>query len=266
MILSSQEKKSLKLTSRSLKQSAQKLAEQGFVVLEEALPKSWIESMKNAVEAELYKKYEGSEHELSLGNNHGGVEFPLCLPFIDPLIIENSMIFQILERALGNRFYGHLPYGSNTAFPGSSAQNVHRDSGHIFPEVPTAMPPALIVVNIALDDFTLENGATEVWPESHFLVDASESESVTLRIPPERYVKHPSKQIVMPAGSIFLRDMRTWHRGMQNTTDQSRTMLTIVYYRPYFFPDSYSLNLPAMELDRFSEQAKRIYRLRLSKA
>ena len=266
MILSSQEKKSLKLTSRSLKQSAQKLAEKGFVVLEEALPKSWIEGMKNAVEAELYKKYEGSEHELSLGNNHGGVEFPLCLPFIDPLIIENSMIFQILERALGNRFYGHLPYGSNTAFPGSSAQNVHRDSGHIFPEVPTAMPAALIVVNIALDDFTLENGATEVWPESHFLVDASESESVTLRIPPERYVKHPSKQIVMPAGSIFLRDMRTWHRGMQNTTDQSRTMLTIVYYRPYFFPDSYSLNLPAMELDRFSEQAKRIYRLRLSKA
>ena len=128
------------------------------------------------------------------------------------------------------------------------------------------MPPALIVVNITLDDFTIENGATEVWPESHFLVDASESESISLRIPPERYIEHPSRQVVMPAGSIFLRDMRTWHRGMPNTTDQPRTMLTIVYYRQYFFPDSYSLDLPAMELDQFSEQAKRIYRLRLSKA
>ena len=108
--------------------------------------------MKKAVEAELYAKYEGVEHELRSLNYHGGVEFPLRLPFIDPLIIENSMIFQILGRTLGKRFFGHLPYGSNTAFPSSKAQNVHRDSGHIFPEIETAMPPALIVVNITLDD------------------------------------------------------------------------------------------------------------------
>ena len=67
-------------------------------------------------------------------------------------------------------------------------------------------------------------------------------------------------------GSIVLRDMRTWHRGMPNTTDQPRTMLTIVYYRQYFLPASLSLDLPEIELSQFSDQAKQIYRHGVSKA
>ena len=51
------------------------------------------------------------------------------------------------------------------------------------------MPPLLIVVNIALDDFTTNNGATEIWPGSHRLVDADAEESKTLRIPEHRYTK-----------------------------------------------------------------------------
>ena len=85
------------------------------------------------------------------------------MPFIDPKIIENPIIFQMLKQALGSNFFGHLPYGCNTAFPGSKRQNVHRDSGHIFPEIESPMPPLLIVVNIALDDFTANNGATEIY-------------------------------------------------------------------------------------------------------
>lgn len=44
----------------------------------------------------------------------------------------------------------------------------------------------------------------------------------------------------MPAGSIVIRDMRTWHRGMANTTNKLRTMLSLVYFRQYFPPDNLS--------------------------
>ena len=145
----------------------------------------------------------------------------------------------------------------NTAFPGSIKQNVHRDAGHIFPEIRSAVPPLLLVVNVALDDFTADNGATEIWPCSHLLVDADEEESATLKIPEERSKEHPSApKTTMTAGSVIVRDMRTWHRGMPNKTGQPRTMLMLVFYRQYFIPDSFSLLLSEEELNQFSDKSK----------
>ena len=126
----------------------------------------------------------------------------------------------------------------------------------------SAMPPLLLVVNIALDDFTADNGATEIWPGSHLLVDADDKEAATLIIPEQRHKTQPSTRTTMTAGSVVMRDMRTWHRGMPNNTHEPRTMLMLVYYRQYFIPDGFSLSLDPLELDQFSTQAQLTYRLR----
>ena len=262
MKLSVDEKVAGKLTQESVDLATHILKDEGFVVLEEVLPEAWVQTVRSAVCTELDAKYENCADELKRTGNHGGAQLPLQSPFIDPLIIENPMIFQVLRSTLGERFFGCLPYGCNAAYPGSNKQNVHRDSGHIFPEVQTPMPPVLIAANIALDDFTIENGATEIWPASHTRVDSSPIEIATLRIPPEQYSDQPSVQTVMSAGSIVLRDMRTWHRGMPNSTNRLRIMLAIVYYRQYFMPDNLSNQISAEELDLFSERSKSIYRLR----
>lgn len=251
------------LSSANVDLAAQTIDEQGFVTLEGVFAGSWIESMKAAVRTELDARYRDREHELAQARFHGGMDSPMRAPFTDPQIIENRMIFQVLEKVLGPRFYGHLPYGCNTAFPGSGTQNVHRDCGHVFPELDSHLPPLLLVVNIALDDFTADNGATEIWPGSHQYVDADDEESTTLRIPEHRYGEHQSTRTLMSAGSVIIRDMRTWHRGMPNTTDEPRTMLMLVYYRQYFMPDSFGLDLEATELDQFSDKAKLVYRLKL---
>lgn len=260
MKLNSAELKSCELSAHSLDLAVATIAEQGYVILEDVFTETWVRRMQTAVIAQLESKYGGKD--LKRTGNHGGIESPIRMPFIDPHLIENQIIAQVLQRVLGPGYYGQLPYGCNTAFPGSTRQNVHRDCGHIFPEIDSAMPPLLLVVNIALDDFTADNGATEIWPGSHLLVDADDKEAATLIIPEQRHKTQPSTRTTMTAGSVVVRDMRTWHRGMPNNTHEPRTMLMLVYYRQYFIPDGFSLSLDPMELDQFSTQAQLTYRLR----
>ena len=264
MKLSREERKAGVLTQSSEKHASQLIYDQGYVVLEKAIPSNLLKKVRKAVNQALTFKYRATMEELPRHRRHGGVISPLSMPFIDPLIIENPFVFQILGSIFGDRFFGCLPYGCNTSFPGSKAQNIHRDCGHIFPEIKVPVPPLLIAVNIALDDFKVENGATEIWPSSHFLVDGEKYETATLRISNERSSEKHSKQLIMPAGSIVFRDMRTWHRGMPNRTQEPRTMLSIVYYRQYLLPDNFLADvssLPEESWDQFSEKARALYRL-----
>jgi hypothetical protein len=265
MKLTAEKREAGLLSESNLDLAARVILDQGFVVLDGVLPTEWVHGMRDAVGDELAAKYEREPEALARTHGHGGIQSPFRMPFIDPLIIENPIVFQILDRLFGEYFFGCLPYGCNTAFPDSGTQNVHRDCGHLFPELQVALPPVLVVVNIALDDFTPENGATEIWPGSHHALDTTAQEIDYLRVESERPTHYPSVRTEMPAGSIVVRDMRTWHRGMPNTTNLPRTMLSLVYYRRYFLPDDLGtvpadLSDAAWEL--LSERAKAVYRLR----
>tara|TARA_X000000950_G_scaffold266014_1_gene341003 strand:- start:17075 stop:17875 length:801 start_codon:yes stop_codon:yes gene_type:complete len=264
MQLSAAEKKSGLLTDDTLARAVDTLQREGFVILEEGMARPWVEAMRTLFTAALHVRYRDEPEALAIQRNHGGFQPPLTMPFLDPSIIENSFAFQVLERVLGDHFFGCLPYGCNTAFPGSEEQNVHRDCGHLFPELDQAMPPMLIVVNILLDDFTKANGATEIWPGSQRYVDADKVESRTLKISPSRWSAHASTQTIAAAGSIVIRDMRTWHRGMANTTAEPRTMLSLVYYRQYAMPDNLHASdqvINTADWAQISERAKWTYRL-----
>ncbi len=128
------------LTEGAVQQAVDTLQEEGFVILPEVLPKAWVTATRSAFTAELQGGYRDRPASQS---GHGGFEPPLKAPFLDPQIIENPAVMQVLERALGEHFFGCLPYGCNTAFPGSGIQNVHRDCGHLFPELNQPLPPCL---------------------------------------------------------------------------------------------------------------------------
>ena len=252
------------LNEGNLERTLTTLATDGYVVLDSAIPMSSIDIWRGAFTSALSSKYAGRNGP-DQARGHGGLHPPPRGPFLDPLIVENPIVFQVLSRVLGQRFFGCLPYGCNTAFPGSAAQNVHRDCGQLFPGLEVRIPPVLVVVNIALDDFTKANGATEVWPGSHQWPDTTEQEIDYLRVEKHRLDEHQSCTIEMSAGSIVFRDMRTWHRGMPNTTDQPRTMISLVYYRQYYLPDdlvSYPPEEADIEIERLSQRAIEVYRLR----
>ena len=265
MQLTSTEKKTYTLGATTLNTAIETLRRDGFVIFNDVMTSSWVDNTRYLFTSALESSQRDQSEIRHTQKGHAGFQPPLEVPFLDPLIIENPLVFQMLERLFGEHFFGCLPYGCNASFPGSETQNVHRDCGHIFPEESFAMPPLLVVVNIFLDDFTKENGATEIWPGSHRIVDADKEETNTLKISPSRWSKHASTQTIAPSGSIVLRDMRTWHRGPANTTSKIRTMLSLVYYRPYFMPDNLTTaneQIDEADWQHISPRAQLTYRLR----
>jgi hypothetical protein len=145
-------------------------------------------------------------------------------------------------------------YHSNTTLPGNSDfQAIHIDMPSLlFPGLPVALPPWLIVVNFPLIDFTAENGGTEIWPGTHLNTDE--------RNLVERCGVVPSIRSTVRVGDLVIRDLRTWHRGVPNLTNNTRTMLAIVYNRPWFRMPPSCIQISQAEWQALPEYAQRIFR------
>jgi hypothetical protein len=77
-----------------------------------------------------------------------------------------------------------------------------------------------------------ENGSTEVWPGSHLDTTMSiqlETIKVPEGIAARRREIAPPLQPRVEAGSILIRDMRLWHRGMPNRTEEPRPMIAMIH-------------------------------------
>jgi len=254
MTLSSEERESKRLSGANLAVAVRHVRESGYVILEDVLPRSRIDALGKAFE------------EASAGcdvpeDGRGGVPVRHEDPFLDPLAVANPWGLQIIEAMMGDDIWSMFPYHTNTAWPGAGMQNIHRDTKHLFPDLSVALPPTLMIIHIPLVDFTDENGSTEVWPGSHLILDPPGD--TTPELLEERAAAMPSVRTNMPAGSVLVRDMRVWHRGMPNRTRSIRTMLSIVYFRQFHrYPDHlvHMDEILGVVLDRMPERAKRLYR------
>lgn len=254
--ISDQERADNKLTPESVEAGERLLREAGLVVIESVLPRDWIADLNVAMENVLQNEEEGQNGENPM----------LKMPFMDARIIDNPFAMPILKAAMGEQVFAYLPYGCNSTRPGNDIQWIHRDSGQLFPELPFALPVSTIVVNIPLVDFTVENGATEVWPGSHLIVDDEAVRNTPYNVCEEARAAHyPSFQLEMPAGSVVVRDMRCWHRAMPNRTkDIVRHMLALVYFRRFHHspnaPGIFGARIPKEIWNDMSEDAQEIYR------
>ncbi|KAK8864112.1 hypothetical protein IAR55_001358 [Kwoniella newhampshirensis] len=94
----------------------------------------------------------------------------------------------------------------------------------------------MVAAQWVLSDFSADNGATEVWPGSHLFADADEhvwDPEMQMWIKDElvkgRAQTRPPLQVECKAGGVYLRDMRLWHAGMPNKSDEDRIMLACGY-------------------------------------
>lgn len=99
--------------------------------------------------------------------------------------------------------------------PGEDIRALHQDDGY-FP-LPRPHQPLVVNTLLAIDPFTVENGATRLVPRSHLW---------STRLEPD----HDFVTVEMDAGSILMFDGAVWHgHGPNTTNDQCRRALNLYY-------------------------------------
>lgn len=123
--------------------------------------------------------------------------------------------------------------------PGASPQRqpVHSDADFSHPDHPFAL-----VVNVPLVSMTPENGSTELWLGTHNNgISAQEGEhgdrasgriKETLLFAQNR--TRPPVQAPVRKGAVVVRDLRLWHAGMPNMSQEVRVMLAMIHFAPWY--------------------------------
>jgi hypothetical protein len=70
-----------------------------------------------------------------------------------------------------------------------------------------------------------------------------------------------SESALMPAGSLLIRDMRMWHRGTPNRSNEPRPNMALIYSRFWLRESNYpQIGIPRETYASLSERAKRLFR------
>jgi len=153
-------------------------------------------------------------------------------------LIGNQDLIVLLEKVLGN---GILISRSQSIsiYPGESKQRLHRDA-MAFPLQKEGTTLGVSVI-VALNDFTEENGSTNIIPKSHLW--SEERQALEEELMP----------VKMRKGSALIFLDRLYHCGGENTTNSVRSAIFLHYTVPWirqidnimpYFPFEIAKRLP----------------------
>jgi ectoine hydroxylase-related dioxygenase (phytanoyl-CoA dioxygenase family) len=267
MKLSEEELASGTLNPETLELAVNLIKVNGYVLFEEVLPRFKVNEI-NGRYIELLepylKKYGDEIYDqktgFNAGTNHIRLYLPFELPFIDPLVIEHPLALAVIDQILGENCI--LDYfATNTSLPGGiNCQQVHSDTGAVYGDLCSVnLPISQLVVNIPLVDVHANNGPMEIWPGgTHLLPDNMYGPNAFDK---NKLAPHmQSLKVFMPAGSIVIRDIRMWHRGTPNKSNQPRPNIAMIYSLGKGSPGQGSIQIPQDTYDKLSERAKRLLR------
>jgi ectoine hydroxylase-related dioxygenase (phytanoyl-CoA dioxygenase family) len=96
--------------------------------------------------------------------------------------------------------------------------------------------PFALLTNIYLVDTNSENGATEIWLGTHkfggngLRVEEKDAPWIKSEYLEERRKLSPPIRPEIKKGSVVIRDLRLWHAGIPNRTDEPRILLNGVWH------------------------------------
>lgn len=125
-----------------------------------------------------------------------------------------SWMNHLFDRPTHHRKFFLSSFQANILRPGASKQKIHIDT-----PIPDPHPPYIIKANSIwpIDDFTNENGATQVIPRSHLL---------QRRPATDETVEHPELvTVIAPRGSVLITHGALWHRSGSNLSTAKRRVL-----------------------------------------
>lgn len=138
--------------------------------------------------------------------------------FLD--VLENQQYFQPFNWILGETCIIWV-YTTSCLAPNSinSTSRIHVDRPHLIPGFNEGVGSLIL-----LNDFTEENGATWFLPGSQNNPEAPDAD----------YFYKNAIRLIAPKGSVFYFNLRMWHAGGENKTQEWRNALGIGMIRPYY--------------------------------
>ncbi|CAI6099415.1 unnamed protein product [Clonostachys chloroleuca] len=262
--LSDEERNAGSLSDHHLYDAVEAFFSDGFVVLENAVELDKIDRLNERMLKDTQKLLAGeglshyaplnskvAENGAKAGGNLSQVP-PLEKEWLEPQIFANKQAAKIISYILGPQPEVHF-LRSNTLLNTNDRQRVHSDMRFEHPTHPFA-----ITQNVCLCDCSPENGMTELWL-------GTQNTGVEIRpqlgepfiqesVVEERRKIRPPLYPRVKKGSILIRDLRLWHAGMGNPTDNVRILLTINYYAGWYrngalvhFPESLKPHVESLE-------------------
>jgi ectoine hydroxylase-related dioxygenase (phytanoyl-CoA dioxygenase family) len=204
-------------TRREVTEDLRSFERDGFVVLENAVDADVLECIRSEMSPWLGDDAYRGRNDFE-GNLSNRVYALLAKAPAIATLVEHPWVIAMLDELL----LPHFLLSANLAInllPGETAQQFHIDDD--FYRVPRPRPAISVSAIWAIDDFTADNGATEVIPGSHRWGD---------EVP---QVDHDVVKVVMPAGSIVVFAGTLWHRGGANNSDRPRLAITPQYCEPW---------------------------------
>jgi hypothetical protein len=239
------------LDPETLRLAVQQVRVNGYVVFEGALPDDVVDELHEDF-MRLFHEYRTATDD-NRGANRYQMHLPFAAPFNAPEIVTSPFALPVIKALLGDDCVCQY-FASDTALPGSEYQRVHSDIHKLFPGMPVAPPTFATVLNVPLVDFTEDNGPVEIWPGGTHLMpeDANMHELAETM---------DSKPVIMPRGSLLIRDIRMWHRGTPNRSDAPRPNMAMIHARHWLRTSYPSIGIPQETYDGVSEDGQRLFRL-----
>jgi hypothetical protein len=252
MQLSQDELATERLAPETLDLAIGQVRNNGYVLFEGVLAEALVRDM-NASFLQLLDAHRSSV-EANRGANRWQMHLPFGPPFSDERVIANPFVLPIVDALVGEDCICHY-FASDTPLPGSDYQEVHPDIFPLFPESDRVLPPYSIVLNIPLVDATDVNGPLEIWPGGthHYVADRADV--------PRLAASMQSQRVLMPAGSLLIRDSRMWHRGTPNRSNAPRPNVTLIYSRYWLRLRYRPIPIAPEDYERLSPRAQRLFRL-----
>lgn len=208
------------------KEAFQSFSENGYVLLENFLSESEVENIKLKV-LDLVEYENKNKKSHVYGENLQRVWNLLNkdIVFHELLLSKQVDLWmdKIFERNTTHRKYFLSSFQANILHPGAKAQILHTDT-----PVPEPIPPYPIKANIiwALDDFSENNGATEIIEKTHGM------KMRPSRTPlPEDQQK--LKKVIIKKGGVIITHGNLWHRSGDNNASKSRCVLLSSFAASY---------------------------------
>ncbi|KAG9962738.1 phytanoyl-CoA dioxygenase family protein, partial [Aureobasidium melanogenum] len=241
--VTSEELVAKKLGWHNLELATRALHRDGLVVLQDVIEHSKLDALnKTMVQDALKLQALGDDGPFNYNKGNIQQDPPMTKSHFNSSIFLNPLTTQVTTSVLGPK--PRLTFMSgNSALPPvpgltPQSQPVHTDADFDHPESPFAL-----VVNVPLIDMDINNGSTEVWLGTHNITSLAAQEGKQGDRASGRIAKHLLEQRkqergpcqpVVKKGSIIIRDLRLWHAGKPNFSNDVRVMLAMIHFAPWY--------------------------------